>query len=311
MTKKWEDPLDRLIKADNKAQSINSYLKEITESDAISSEVLSLDPCEIIRWKYKDRPESEFGNIKELAETFKNIGQQQPCIVRVAKGQTKHKYELIVGERRLEAAKLAQIKIKVIVENMDDKTASLIQAVENEKRIDLSDYARGISFSEKISKGFVTQNDLVSILGISKQQVTRLLSFSKIPAELLEAIGDFKLVSARTAYEISRLAKKGDNYVKALATLAKQISAGKIGSTGIIAAVERKSKPITQKSKLKNKKVSVQGTHIYSLCTDDKGTPSIRFSKHVVSLIQDKIINIDSLSEELTKCIVKHLPKPE
>ena len=47
-----------------------------------SANVILLNPSKIINWKYHDRPKSELGDINELANSIKNLGQQQPCIVR-------------------------------------------------------------------------------------------------------------------------------------------------------------------------------------------------------------------------------------
>ena len=126
MIKKWEDPIDRLLRADGKARTIKDHFDEIERFDRDS--VLSIDVDKIIRWKYKDRPENELGDIDDLAETFKSVGQQQPCIVRKLHG-TAGKYELLVGERRWKAAEKAGLQLKCIIKEIDDKTATLIQVL--------------------------------------------------------------------------------------------------------------------------------------------------------------------------------------
>ena len=90
------------------------------------SEILLVSPTNIINWQFHDRPQNELGNIEELAEEFKTIGQQQPCIVRPIKNQYAD-YEVIVGERRWLAAKKANVKLKVVVLSLSDNDAALIQ----------------------------------------------------------------------------------------------------------------------------------------------------------------------------------------
>src|ERR1700679_302062 len=98
MAKKWVDPIERLIEADEKA-SVQDYLKKISsanispnndnpdnkEHHLIPNTLIEVDVKNIIRWKFKDRPQNELGDIQELAETFKSVGQHQPCILRLSK----------------------------------------------------------------------------------------------------------------------------------------------------------------------------------------------------------------------------------
>ena len=95
-------------------------------------EIITLPTDKIVKWKFKDRPENELGDIKSLADDLVNIGQQQPCIVRpIAAGKEKGLFELIVGERRWQAAKLAGVELRVIIKELSDSQAALIQSTEN------------------------------------------------------------------------------------------------------------------------------------------------------------------------------------
>jgi ParB/RepB/Spo0J family partition protein len=190
---KW-DPLAAILAADSKTLSVKDYLTTIQSDEAI----VSIEMDNIVRWEHKDRPEDELGNIDELAETFKAVGQQQPCILRSSK-KFPGKYELLVGERRWKAAEKAGLPLKGIIKEIDDKTATLIQVIENDKRKDISEYAKGMSYAKKIAGGIITQMELIDILHISKQQISRLLSYSKIPESLSFEISDFRKVSSRTA----------------------------------------------------------------------------------------------------------------
>ena len=216
------------LRAQNKQglePSINKYLNKNSSrknSDTHNEfTIIEIDTDKITRWEHKDRPKKELGNIGDLAKTFKDIGQQQPCIARPSPSKD-GQYEIIVGERRWKAAQSLGYKLKVIIQDLNDKEASLIQAVENEKRKDLSDYAKGMSYHNKITAGILKQSDLINILGISKQQISRLLSFSKIHPKVKEAISDFSNISARTAEEIKRLSNKDDRHINALISLSEK-----------------------------------------------------------------------------------------
>src|ERR1700677_436970 len=183
-----------------------------------STDAQDINDENVINWCLSDRPSNELGDIDSLAADLLNVGQQQPCIVRI-NPKIANKYELIVGERRWRAAKKANIPLKAVVKILSDSEAALIQSAENDNRVDLSDYAKGISFSRLINSEVIKQSDLVEKLGKSKQYVSALLSFSKIPPEIIAAIGDMSKISARTAEEIKQLSSKGETYIKAIIDL--------------------------------------------------------------------------------------------
>src|SRR5262249_28150879 len=138
--------------------------------------IQQIDPCNICRWRYKDRPDNELGNIDELAADLKQNGQIQPIILRQNTSGTSEDYELIIGERRWRAAKLAHIKLKAMVWSLSDKESAILQAAENEKRKDISDYAKGISYKRLIDEKIVTVKDLEIQLNKSQSYIRNVLS---------------------------------------------------------------------------------------------------------------------------------------
>ena len=286
--------------------SQDSFLNKLND-EISSAQVLEIDTREIIRWKYKDRPENELGDIEELANTFKTIGQQQPCILRVAK-DFPGKYELIVGERRWRAADVAKVKLKAIVhQELDDKTATLIQAVENEKRSDISEFAKGMSYADKIENGLISQKDLIEILGIRKQQVSRLLSYKRIPEQLFEIIEDFRNVSARTAEEIARLTSKGDDYINALINLAPKIRSGKCGHKTIANEIKKLFEKDEINLDTNHKVFNTDGRHLFTWRLDNNSIPSIHFPKDIIKLLKGNVINQEELTKDVKNCIAKRL----
>lgn len=266
-----------------------------------------VDPKTIRRWSEKDRPENELGNIQDLAKSFKQVGQQVPCIVRPIINDNLYKYELIAGECRWKAADLAKLPLKVIVQDMDDHKAALIQAVENEKRTDLSEYAKGMSYANKIEKGILAQKDLIDILGISKQQVSRLLSFRRIPANLTEAIGDLRKISARTSEELCRLSSKGFKYLNILIDIAPDIATGKYGHKSLKKEIDKRLNNTTQQKTTNNKVIDADGRHLFTWRLDNNATPSIHFPKDILKLMSDGVLDKEQFTEELKGWISKRL----
>lgn len=285
---------------DKKEQSIKEKLDHNVET------IQEINPFKIRRWAEKDRPSNELGDIEGLAKNLKDVGQLVPCIVRPIK-ENEFDYELVVGECRWEAAKIANIRLKAIIRELDDHEASLVQAVENEKRKDLSEFAKGMSYATKIDKGLLSQKDLINILGISKQQVSRLLSFKKIPITLFEAIDDFRNVSARTAEELCRYTNKGNEYIDALISLAPKIRTGKFGEKRIKKDLE-KILLKSNKQPLQNKKVfDSDGRHLFTWRMDNNNTPSIHFPKDIAKLLNNEQIEIEELTTEIKSCVANKL----
>ena len=263
--------------------------------------IIEISPELIHRWEGKDRPENELGNIEELAKQMKEVGQQVPCIVRHHKSLT-GEYELIVGERRWKAATLENLKLKAIVKDVDDRLASLVQAVENDRK-DLSDFAKGMSFAKKIDQGILKQKDLIDVLQISKQQVSRLLSFNRIPVPLFKAIGDFRKVSARTAYELSRIGNKSEDHLNALIQIADKVRSGKLGSESVIRSVNNQ---IDKSSKhgVATKVLSPTGQHLFTERLDNNYLRSYHLPKNIEGAIDHEYIK-EALKNAIIDCLSK------
>lgn len=279
------------------------------ENDVIE-EVSLIDPNDITNWVYHDRPENELGDIKSLADEFISIGQQQPCIVRPTEIGSKYKYELIIGERRWRAAIEAKIKLKVIIKELNDSESALSQAAENDNRKDLSDYAKGISYAKLIDDNIITQKDLTEKLGRSRQYVSALLSYSKIPNEIISAIGDMSKVSCRTAETIKRLSLKGEQYCDAIILKAKSIRSGSVGHAKLTEFVDNYLKSNNTESTTPNKKMKTKnGRHIFTWRKDNNNLASIHFPKDISTLISSNTIDSNLLNEKIMEIIDNELGK--
>jgi ParB family chromosome partitioning protein len=256
-------------------------------------QLLEVDPNTIVNWKYHDRPSNELGDIQQLAEEFKTIGQQQPCIVRMLKTpqESQHKYELIVGERRWEAAKLAKTLIKVIVKNLSDSEFAIIQASENSSRKDLSDYAKGTSYAKLIQDKVVTQQELIDKLNISPQQMSKFLSFKKIPQRIKDTFGNMSKISCSTAETIVQLSKKGEQYEDAILSLKDKLVSGEIGFKKLKLYVDKQISEVKINSNSKISVYSPNGKHLFTWRYDNNNLPSIHFPKDVLRCIDREKLN--------------------
>lgn len=250
-----------------------------------SKTIIEVDPHKICNWAFHDRPQNELGNIEELSKSLKEVGQQQPCVVRPCSDNSEYLYELIIGERRWHAAKLAAIKLRVLVCALNDTDAALAQAEENEKRQGLSDYAKGMSFAHLIESGIVTQNDIMNKLSMNKVEISRMLSFKQVPKEIWDAVGNISLVSSRTSSEIRAISNKGPKYIEALIMLADKIRSGKLGARNLIKEVDKIISGYKSLEYSTKEVSSKNGRHLFTWRKDSNSNISISFPKDIRNII--------------------------
>ena len=301
----WD--LDGDGKENSKSKALPSSPTSLIEKKAspISmNNIIEIPTAEIKNWDYHDRPENELGDLEALANEFKEIGQLQPCIVRELKDHSSgFVYELIVGERRWRAAQIADLPLKVVVKDLSDSEAAIMQASENYNRQDLSDFARGISYSKLIDEGIINAAQLTKALQISKQQISRLLSFGKIPKEIIESVKDMSLVSARTAEHIKQLSNKGELYIEAIISCSEKIREGKVGYEKLNEYVENFLNTNFKTRKTSEKLFSRNGMHLFTIKNHDGLSPSFQFNKETVNLLKQKNIDIRNIAHKITQIL--------
>lgn len=270
---------------------------------------LLVDPNQVKNWDYPDRPASELGDLDALASGMKTK-QIQPCVVRSVNDEN-YKYEVIAGERRWRAAKLAGIKLWVVVEDqLSTEDALLCQSMENDKKT-LSDYAVGMHYARLLTGHVVKQKDLTKF-GHNTVEINRYLAFSQIPSALHDAVEDWSNISARTATEIRSLANKGDKHLAALVELAPKIREGNMGEKRIKQAIAKLMEPNQAPSKIKAEEVkSATGRHLFTWRRDSNSNISISFPKDIRTMIDKTKVEEDlkqAIEDQLNE-IVKNYPR--
>jgi ParB family chromosome partitioning protein len=302
MIKKWSDPIDKLLLADEKAKNIkNISTVEPTSLDnqnIASNEIIDINPEKIIPWKYKDRPPNELGDIDLLAKKLLEIGQQQPCIVRPHKDKEAY-YELIAGERRWRASIKANINLKVVVKDLTDAEASLVQEEENSST-PLSEYARGVSYSRLINDNILKHKDLVEKLGISKQKLSRLLSYLELPLDVRSAISDMSKVSSGTAEKIKQLCNKGEDYKNSIIELADKIRDGKIGHEKLDILVNKKIN--SNFYKIHDKSYLIRDKFLLKVKESNSGL-TIRINNFLINSLRNKSLSEDLLLNKINEAL--------
>lgn len=185
--KKLGKGLDEIFGSD-----IESFLDDIQKgSSNVKTSGQSLLTIKQIRANpYQPRKEFDEEGLKELADSIRENGVFQPILVRKALNG----YELVAGERRLRASKLAGKKdIPAIIVDFDDKQMMEISLLENIQRKDLTPLEEAMAYSQLIKKLNYTQDELAKRIGKSRSNVTNMLRLLNLPDEVKEYVNKGKL----------------------------------------------------------------------------------------------------------------------
>lgn len=139
---------------------------------------------------YQPRKEFEQSAIEELAQSIKEHGIIQPLIVRKSiKG-----YELVAGERRLRAAKVAGLKeVPVVVKSYTDQQLMEIALIENLQRENLNPLEEAEAYDKLISHHDYTQEQLAQKIGKSRPHVANMLRLLQLPEKIRKMVSAAEL----------------------------------------------------------------------------------------------------------------------
>lgn len=168
----------------NENLDLTSIEKQIYDN-ASSEEIIEIPLDELRPNPYQPRKKFDDEKLKELAESIKEHGVFQPIIVKKSiKG-----YEIIAGERRFRASKLAgKDKIPAIVRNFSDEQMMEIALLENLQRENLSAIEEAVAYKVMLEKLNMTQEDLAKKVGKSRSHITNILGLLRLPFEVQQMI---------------------------------------------------------------------------------------------------------------------------
>lgn len=147
---------------------------------------------ELFPGKYQPRSVFASETLEELAASIKADGILQPLIVRKMKGG--EKYEIIAGERRWRAAKLAGIEnVPVVIRNLDDKMALEFALIENIQREDLNPIEQAYALNRLHQEFNMTHEEISCRVGRSRSVVTSLLRLLNLPMQVQRLLEERKI----------------------------------------------------------------------------------------------------------------------
>ena len=164
----------------------------IGDSDLkVSSNKISISS--IIPNKYQPRKKFEKESLEELTKSIKERGIIQPLIVRISENQ-KDKYELIAGERRLQASQTAGLhEVPVIIIEADNLKSLELAIIENVQRKDLNVIEEAQGYKRLIEEFGYDQEKVSKFIGKSRSHITNSLRILSLPRTVIELIENEKL----------------------------------------------------------------------------------------------------------------------
>lgn len=144
---------------------------------------------------YQPRKEFDEASLKTLADSIKEYGLLQPIVVSSADAG---RYYLVVGERRLRAAKMAGLKtIQAIIRTTEDQQKLELALVENVQREDLNQLEEGMAYQRLMDEFGLTIEDVCKRVGKARSEVYGRLTLIGLPNEVKEAFVSGKIVYKR------------------------------------------------------------------------------------------------------------------
>ncbi len=171
--------------------------------------ILQLDV--MVPGQYQPRTHMDEGALYELAESIKAQGIMQPILVRrLAKGDHAGKYEIIAGERRFRAARIAGLaEVPVLVREVPDEAAAAMALIENIQREDLNPLEEAQGLSRLVKEFGLTHEQAAQAVGRSRSAATNILRLLNLadPVQTMLMAGDIDMGHARALLSLDRAAQ--------------------------------------------------------------------------------------------------------
>ncbi len=168
----------------NEVINFENFEKNIVESTP-KNDITKIKLSEIRSNPYQPRKTFDDSTLQELADSIKEYGIIEPIIVKKSiKG-----YELVAGERRCKAAKLAGLEyIQAVIKDFNDQEMMEIALLENIQREDLNSIDEAEAYAQIISLGKMTQEEFAQKFGKSRSYVTNMLGLLVLPDNVKDMV---------------------------------------------------------------------------------------------------------------------------
>jgi len=268
----------------NENLDLNSFEKNVYET-ATNEEIIEINLDDLRANPYQPRKVFNDEALKDLSESIKEHGVFQPIIVKKSiKG-----YEIIAGERRVRASKLAGLTtIPAIVRNLNDEQMMEIALLENLQRENLSAIEEAIAYKSMIEKLNLTQEELSKKVGKSRSHITNTLGLLRLPKEVQVMVAKNELSMGH-----ARVLSKLENDEKII-NMAHEIVAKKIP----VRELEQESEKETKKVKIERKPVNNEFKYVEELLIDKLDT-KVKIKDRTIEISFTNVADLNRILEVL------------
>ena len=197
--------VEREVKHDAKPEEKPAKKEEaskqvvVRDSDEVPIEDIQPNPSQ---------PRTNFNKdeLEELAESIKRNGLLQPILVRKKNG----KYEIIAGERRWQASKIAGLKkVPIRVRDVDDDETIALALIENIQRSDLNPIEEAYGYRRMMERGKMTQSQVAQAVSKGRSTVANALRLLELPEEAQQLLFEEQITAGHARAILSVPTKEG------------------------------------------------------------------------------------------------------
>ena len=151
----------------------------------MEEQILQVPIEDILPNRFQPRLAFDDASLQDLAASIKQHGIIQPLILR----RKNDKYEIIAGERRYKAARMAGlVSVPAIISNLSDAASAEVAIVENVQRKDLTAIEEAKSYQAILDKGYMTQEELAKKMGLSQSAISNKLRLLTLDESVQNAV---------------------------------------------------------------------------------------------------------------------------
>jgi len=240
--------LDSLI-PEKKVSTVNTEIQENNKDvykDAVMVDIQKVEPN-------REQPRKNFDEdaLLELSDSIKLYGILQPLLVQ----DKKEYYEIIAGERRWRAAKMAKIKeIPVIIKNFTEQEILEISLIENIQREDLNPIEEAIAYKRLLDEFHLKQDEIAERVSKSRTAVTNSMRLLKLSDKVQQMLID-DMISSGHARALLGIDNPEKQY-----SIAQKIFDEKLSvrdTEKLVKKIENEKEPLTKKEEIIDTKLDI------------------------------------------------------
>ena len=272
----------------NEVINFENFEKDVVKS-ASKNDIAEIKISDIRSNPYQPRKTFDETTLQELADSIKEHGIIEPVIVKKAiKG-----YELVAGERRTKAAKLAGLEtIPAIIKDFNDQEMMEIALIENIQREDLNPIDEANAYQKIIELGHLTQEEFAKKFGKSRSHVTNMLGLLKLPFSVKELV-EKKELSMGHARALSKI-EDADK----IKQLAEKVITNSMSVRELEAEIQETKIPKREQQDRSHETKSIRNT-IYERLMREKVGTKVKITKKKIEIPYDSEKDLERILEIL------------